>query len=207
MAFTLSVITFIAGFIPIVGAVVAGTLAVLVALVSLGFTKALIVLAIVIVVQQLEGNILSPMLQSRAMDLHPVIVLISVTVGGGLFGLVGAFLAVPVAAMIAVAYRYVLDMLRIHSGERTADELDFVTPEGLTIAKIAEEESAHEREEWHKERDWSAAPVIDEVPQPSERVSKTSGVNTGVSKGLNPSLKKLREQSAKLRRLGVKRNR
>ena len=157
MAFTLSVITFVAGFIPIVGAVVAGTLAVLVALVSLGFTKALIVLAIVIVVQQLEGNILSPMLQSRAMDLHPVIVLISVTVGGGLFGLVGAFLAVPVAAMIAVAYRYVLDMLRIHSGERTAEELDFVTPEGLTIAKIAEEESAHEREEWHQERDWSAA--------------------------------------------------
>lgn len=137
------------------------------------------------------------------MDLHPVIVLISVTVGGGLFGLVGAFLAVPVAAMIAVAYRYVLDMLRIHSGERTAEELDFVTPEGLTIAKIAEEESAHEREEWHKERDWSAAPVIDEVRQPSERAAKTTGVN----QGLNPSLKKLREQSAKLRRLGVKRNR
>ena len=64
MAFTLSVITFIAGFIPIVGAVVAGALAVLVALVSLGFTEALIVLAIVIVVQQLEGNILSPMLLS-----------------------------------------------------------------------------------------------------------------------------------------------
>ncbi|WP_373271002.1 AI-2E family transporter [Corynebacterium riegelii] len=207
MAFTLSVITFVAGFIPIVGAVVAGTLAVLVALVSLGFTKALIVLAIVIVVQQLEGNILSPMLQSRAMDLHPVIVLISVTVGGGLFGLVGAFLAVPVAAMIAVAYRYVLDMLRIHSGERTADELDFYTSEGAVIAKIAEEESAHERQEWHQERDWSAAPIIDEVPQPAERVSKTPGVNTGVSKGLNPSLKKLREQSAKLRRLGVKRNR
>ena len=127
--------------------------------------------------------------------------------GGGLFGLVGAFLAVPVAAMIAVAYRYVLDMLRIHSGERTADELDFYTSEGAVIAKIAEEESAHERQEWHQERDWSAAPIIDEVPQPAERVSKTPGVNTGVSKGLNPSLKKLREQSAKLRRLGVKRNR
>lgn len=169
MAFTLSVITFLAGFIPIVGAVVAGALAVLIALVSLGFTKALIVLAIVIAVQQLEGNILSPMLQSRAMDLHPVIVLISVTVGGGLFGLVGAFLAVPVAAMVAVTYRYMLDMLRIHSGERTADELDFFTPEGLAIAQIEQEESVHTRREWRAEREWSTTPVMDEVvdaPQP-----------------------------------------
>ena len=105
MAFTLGVITFIAGFIPLVGAIVAGALAVLIALVSLGFTKALIVLAIVLAVQQLEGNVLSPLLQSRAMKLHPVIVLVSVTVGGGLFGLVGAFLAVPVAATLAAISR------------------------------------------------------------------------------------------------------
>lgn len=190
MAFTLSVITFICGFIPIVGAVVAGTLAVLVALVSLGFTEALIVLAIVIVVQQLEGNVLSPMLQSRAMDLHPVIVLISVTVGGGLFGLVGAFLAVPVAAMIAVAYRYVLDMLRLHAGEVTAGELEFLTPEGLAIAQIEEEESVHERKQWRTERDWSTAPVVDEVVEPAPP-------GPGAT-----SWKKLRERSRKIRRLG-----
>lgn len=188
MAFTLSVITFIAGFIPIVGAVVAGALAVLVALVSLGFTKALITLAIVIVVQQLEGNVLSPMLQSRAMDLHPVIVLISVTIGGGLFGLVGAFLAVPVAAMIAVAYRYLLDMLRIHSGERTADELDFFTPEGLAIAQIEEEESIYERKQWRESREFTAAPIMDEVVEPADRGSGTT------------SWSKLRKRSAKLRR-------
>lgn len=188
MAFTLSVITFICGFIPIVGAVVAGTLAVLVALVSLGFTEALIVLAIVIVVQQLEGNVLSPMLQSRAMDLHPVIVLISVTVGGGLFGLVGAFLAVPVAAMIAVAYRYVLDMLRLHAGEVAADELEFLTPEGLAIAQIEEEESVHERQQLRKERDWSTAPVVDEVVEPAPPSAGTT------------SWKKLRERSRKIRR-------
>ena len=137
MAFTLAVITFMAGFIPIVGAVTAGALAVLVALVSLGFTEALIVLAIVIAVQQLEGNVLSPMLQSRAMNLHPVIVLVSVTIGGGIFGLVGAFLAVPAAAMIAVCYRYLLDILRIHSGEKAADDIDFVTEEGRTIAAVS----------------------------------------------------------------------
>lgn len=192
MAFTLSVITFIAGFIPIVGAVVAGALAVLVALVSLGFTEALIVLAIVIVVQQLEGNILSPMLQSRAMNLHPVIVLISVTIGGGLFGLVGAFLAVPVAAMVAVAYRYLLDMLRIHSGERSADELDFLTPEGLAIAQIEQEESVYERKQWRGDRDWSTAPVLDDVVPPAQP-------GPGAT-----SWKKLRERSSKLRRAGGK---
>lgn len=192
MAFTLSVITFIAGFIPIVGAVVAGALAVLVALVSLGFTEALIVLAIVIVVQQLEGNILSPMLQSRAMNLHPVIVLISVTIGGGLFGLVGAFLAVPVAAMVAVAYRYLLDMLRIHSGERSADELDFLTPEGRAIAQIEQEESVYERKQWRGDRDWSTAPVLDDVVAPAQP-------GPGAT-----SWKKLRERSSKLRRAGGK---
>lgn len=192
MAFTLSVITFIAGFIPIVGAVVAGALAVLVALVSLGFTEALIVLAIVIVVQQLEGNILSPMLQSRAMNLHPVIVLISVTIGGGLFGLVGAFLAVPVAAMVAVTYRYLLDMLKIHSGERSADELDFLTPEGLAIAQIEQEESVYERKQWRGDRDWSTAPVLDDVVAPAQP-------GPGAT-----SWKKLRERSSKLRRAGGK---
>lgn len=190
MAFTLSVITFLGGFIPIVGAVVAGALAVLVALVSLGFTEALIVLGIVIAVQQLEGNILSPMLQSRAMDLHPVIVLISVTVGGGLFGLVGAFLAVPVTAMIAVAYRYVLEMVRLHSGEVTADELEFLTPEGLAIAQIEQEEAVYERQQWRKDKDWSAAPVVDEVVEPAEP-------GPGAT-----SWKKLRERSRKLRRAG-----
>lgn len=190
MAFTLSVITFLGGFIPIVGAVVAGALAVLVALVSLGFTEALIVLGIVIAVQQLEGNILSPMLQSRAMDLHPVIVLISVTVGGGLFGLVGAFLAVPVTAMIAVAYRYVLEMVRLHSGEVTADELEFLTPEGLAIAQIEQEEAVYERQQWRKDKDWSAAPVVDEVVEPAEPGPGTT------------SWKKLREHSRKLRRAG-----
>nr|WP_245527493.1 AI-2E family transporter [Corynebacterium lipophiloflavum] len=159
MAFTLSVITFIAGFIPIVGAVVAGALAVLIALVSLGFTEAIIVLLIVLAVQQLEGNVLSPVLQSKAMDLHPVIVLVSVTIGGGLFGLVGAFLAVPVAAMIAVVFRYMMDVMKIHSGEKKADQLIFSTPEGLAIAELEEQESIYERKQWRGDRDWATTPV------------------------------------------------
>ena len=161
MAFTLGVITFIAGFIPLVGAIVAGALAVLIALVSLGFTKALIVLAIVLAVQQLEGNILSPLLQSRAMKLHPVIVLVSVTVGGGLFGLVGAFLAVPVAATLAVVFRYIQDMLRLHAGEVSAADLTFATDVGRALAEAEERESDTARTDLLSQHAWSP-PTVDE---------------------------------------------
>lgn len=162
MAFTLAVITFMAGFIPLVGAIVAGALAVLIALVSLGFTKALIVLGIVIAVQQLEGNVLSPLLQSRAMNLHPVIILVSVTVGGGLFGLVGAFLAVPVAATLAVVFRYIQDMLRLHAGEVSANDLTFSTEVGRALAEAEERESNIEREELLSQRAWTPPAVDDE---------------------------------------------
>lgn len=106
LAIPLAVLTFIGGFIPIVGAFVAGVLAVLVALVSEGLTGALIILAVVFAVQQLEGNVLSPWLQSKSMQLHSGVVLLSVTLGSTLFGIVGAFLAVPVCAVGAVVIRY-----------------------------------------------------------------------------------------------------
>lgn len=169
MAFTLAVITFMAGFIPLVGAIVAGALAVLIALVSLGFTKALIVLAIVIGVQQLEGNILSPLLQSRAMNLHPVIVLVSVTVGGGLFGLVGAFLAVPVAATVAVVFRYAQDILRLHAGEVSASDLTFSTDVGRALAEAEERESNDARDELMSQHPWTPPAVEEETnvaPEP-----------------------------------------
>ena len=111
LALVLAVLTFFGGFIPIVGAFVAGALAVLVALVANGLTTALIVLAIIIAVQQLEGNLLQPMLQSRSMKLHAVVVLLAVTAGGSLYGIPGAFLAVPVAAVAAVLVRYLGEQL------------------------------------------------------------------------------------------------
>lgn len=139
LAFVLAVLTFFAGFIPIVGAVTAGALAVLVALVSNGVTTALIVLALVIAVQQLEGNVLSPILQSKAMNLHPAIVLLSVTVGSSLFGIVGAFLAVPVAASIAVWLRYHGDLVSLRSGELTVDEIQIETARAAGNTGSAEE--------------------------------------------------------------------
>jgi predicted PurR-regulated permease PerM len=107
----LAVLTFFGAFIPIIGAFVAGAFAVLIALVSNGFTTALIVLAIVVAVQQLEGNVLQPIIQGRGLNLHAAVVILAVTAGSSLAGIIGAFLSVPVAALIAVAYRYGRDML------------------------------------------------------------------------------------------------
>jgi predicted PurR-regulated permease PerM len=117
----LAVLTFFGGFIPIIGAFVAGAFAVLIALVSNGFTTALIVLAIVILVQQIEGNVLQPIIQGRGFNLHAAVVILAVTAGSSLAGIIGAFLSVPVAAIIAVVYRYIRDELDAHSPEIADD--------------------------------------------------------------------------------------
>jgi predicted PurR-regulated permease PerM len=111
LALPLAVLTFLGGFVPIVGALVAGALSVLVALVSNGFTTALIVLAIIVAVQQLEGNVLQPILQGRTLSLHAAVVLLAVTAGGTLYGIAGAFLAVPVVAAAAVVMRYLSERI------------------------------------------------------------------------------------------------
>ncbi len=111
LAIPLAVLTFLGAFVPIVGAIVAAALGVLVALVSNGFTTALIVLAIIVVVQQLEGNVMQPILQGRSLRLHAAVVLLAVTAGGTLFGIAGAFLSVPVAATGAVVLRYLSERI------------------------------------------------------------------------------------------------
>ncbi|CAL9359046.1 Putative transport protein [Streptomyces sp. enrichment culture] len=107
----LAVLTFVSAFVPIVGALFAGFVAVLIALVSNGLTDALIVLAIIVVVQQLEGNVFQPIIQSRGLGLHAAVVLLAVTLGGSLTGIVGSLLAVPVAALIAVVWNYLREQL------------------------------------------------------------------------------------------------
>lgn len=106
LAVPLAVLTFLGGLVPIAGAVVAGALAVLVALVSNGLTAALIVLAIVVGVQQIEGNVLQPILQGRTLRLHAAVVVLAVTAGAALYGVAGAFLAVPFVAALAALLRY-----------------------------------------------------------------------------------------------------
>ncbi|MBB2991196.1 putative PurR-regulated permease PerM [Mycolicibacterium iranicum] len=122
LAYALAIITFIGGFVPIVGAFVAGGLAVLIALVANGPVNALIVLGIILAVQQLEGNVLQPWLQSKSMKLHAVIVLLAVTLGASTFGVIGAFLAVPVAAAAAVIIRYYGEQVGKRAGEGVGGE-------------------------------------------------------------------------------------
>ena len=106
LALPLIVLTWVAAFFPIVGAVTAGAAAVLVALVANGPTEALIVLAAIVVVQQVEGNVLYPVVVGPRLQLHPIVVLMSVALGGTLAGIAGAFLAVPVATVCAAALNY-----------------------------------------------------------------------------------------------------
>lgn len=99
LALPLAVIVFVGGFIPIIGATVAGALAAMVALVANGPVEALIVLAIVIGVQQLEGNLLQPVVMGRTLSLHALIVLLALTIGTIVGGFFGALLAVPYTAV------------------------------------------------------------------------------------------------------------
>ncbi|WP_371525024.1 AI-2E family transporter [Streptomyces sp. NBC_01283] len=118
----LAVLTFVSAFVPIVGALFAGLVAVLIALVSNGLTDALIVLVIIVVVQQLEGNVFQPIIQSRGLGLHAGVILLAVTLGANLAGVVGSLLAVPVAALIAVVWNYLREQLSDPPQEPAADD-------------------------------------------------------------------------------------
>ncbi|MFF5229660.1 AI-2E family transporter [Dactylosporangium sp. NPDC000521] len=100
LALALVLLTFIAAFVPIVGATVAGTVAVAVAFVARGPTTALLVLAAVLLVQQLEGHLLHPLVMRRAVRLHPVVTLLAIGVGTLLAGIAGAVVAVPTCAFV-----------------------------------------------------------------------------------------------------------
>ena len=97
----LTLLVFLGGFVPVIGAFTSGLLATLVALATGGLTSALVVLGVVLAVQQIEGNVLQPMIMRRAVSLHPVVILTVLTAGAVIVGVVGAFLAVPIAATLA----------------------------------------------------------------------------------------------------------
>jgi predicted PurR-regulated permease PerM len=103
LVFSLMVLTFLGAFFPLVGAVVAGIVAVLVALVSGGVTDALLTLAVVVAVQQIEGDVVAPLVYGRTLSLHPAVILLALTAGGVVAGIAGAAFAVPLAAVVKVA--------------------------------------------------------------------------------------------------------
>lgn len=99
LALPLAVLVFVLAFIPIVGATLAGILAALVALVANGPLSAVLVVGVVVLVNQLEGNFLQPVLMGRALKLHSLVILLALTIGTVLSGVLGAVLAVPIAAV------------------------------------------------------------------------------------------------------------
>ena len=103
LALPVALLTFLAAFVPFVGAIVAGAVAVLVALGTAGVDAALIVLVVAVALQQLDNDLLAPIVYGRAVKLHPVAVLLGITAGGALFGLAGSFLAVPFTAVVVNA--------------------------------------------------------------------------------------------------------
>ncbi|OFI37760.1 AI-2E family transporter [Arthrobacter sp. SW1] len=107
LALPLGVLVFIGSFIPVVGALVTGAIAVLLALVANGWVNALIMLGIVLLVQQLESHILQPIVMGKAVSLHPVAVILSVAAGSYLAGIPGALFAVPLLAVANTAVRYI----------------------------------------------------------------------------------------------------
>ena len=99
LALPLIVLTWFAAFFPIIGSVVVGVAAVLVALVAQGVGTAVVITIVILAVQQLEGNVLYPVVVGPRLRLHPITVLLAVAIGGTIAGLAGAFLAVPAATV------------------------------------------------------------------------------------------------------------
>ena len=103
--FPLAALVFLGAFIPIVGASVSGAVAVLVALVDKGWVVALILLGAVILVQQLEGHVLQPLIMGRAVAIHPLAVIFGIASGVVLAGIIGALVAVPLIAVLNTGVR------------------------------------------------------------------------------------------------------
>ena len=105
LALPLAVLVFFGAFVPIVGAFVTGFVAVVVALAANGVWTAVAVFAAILGVQQVEGHILQPLVMGRMVRLHPLAVVLAVTAGSLLAGIVGAVVAVPLVAVVNVVVR------------------------------------------------------------------------------------------------------
>lgn len=113
-ALSLSLLTAVLDFIPVFGPIIAGVITVLFVVLD-SWLKALFVLVVFIIIQQIEGSILSPILTKRFIGLPPVLVLLSLAIGGKLFGVLGAVLAVPLAGII---FEFLRDFLKKRKEEK-----------------------------------------------------------------------------------------
>lgn len=127
-------IVFMSSFIPIIGAVVSGLVAVMLVLVLKSFWAAVIMLVIVLAVQQIEGNVLQPILMSKAVELHPLAVFLGVAVGGTVAGIPGALFVIPLMAFVNSTGLYLSGRDPAPSmGSDDLDSTDLALPPGPTL--------------------------------------------------------------------------
>ncbi len=126
-AFPLAALVFLGAFIPIIGAALSGTVAILVALVDRGPVTALAVLVAVIAVQQFEGHVLQPLIMGRAVAIHPLAVIVAITAGAILAGIIGALVAVPIVAVLNTGVRHLAEL---HRARASGDQPRPVEPTG-----------------------------------------------------------------------------
>ena len=166
LAIPLAALVFLGGFIPLVGATLTGAVAVLVALVTEGPVTAGLVLLAVVVVQQVESQVLAPVVLGRTLELHPVAVTVSLTAGGILGGILGAAAAVPLVAALWAVVRALrpdvptprlvgapVEVVAESVAETDdaglvggADGQDPLAPDGVTTAQAAHGVGAEQRE-------------------------------------------------------------
>jgi putative heme transporter len=124
LALPLASLVFLGAFIPLVGALISGLLAVVVALLAKGIVYALITLGLLIAVNQLEAHLLQPLVMGRAVSIHPLGVVLAISTGGVLAGIVGALLAVPTVAFFNNAMQVLLAKDPSAESEKQAEEAD-----------------------------------------------------------------------------------
>ena len=170
LAIPLGVLVFLCSFIPVIGALFSGAVAVLLALVALGPVQALIMLGIVLLVQQVESHILQPLIMGKAVSLHPLAVIFSVAGGSMIFGAVGALFAVPTLAVVNSVVRYLADRGWEHDPGLRDEE--FLFPHEVARREQAEEK-AQERQESVKNLA-SRVPSRQKAEEPENQASEAS---------------------------------
>ncbi|MEO7058416.1 MAG: AI-2E family transporter [Lapillicoccus sp.] len=128
LAVALGVLVFIGSFIPIIGSLLFGGLAVLVTLISEGVAPAVVVVVILLIDSQIEGHVLQPLVVGRAVQLHPVAVVLALTAGGLVGGIVGAIITIPIVASLHAAVKYLTGVEDLHGHPRRVNA-DRMAPE------------------------------------------------------------------------------
>jgi predicted PurR-regulated permease PerM len=163
--FAIGVLVFLGAFVPIVGAFVAGTVAVLVAFVDHGIVVALLMLGGVVLVQQIESHVLQPFLMGRFVAIHPLGIIIAIAAGILLAGIAGALVAVPFAAAANAVVQHLASQTRVGEDPEEALEDDYAErgePPPAEAGESAAAQAAEERRDDGAVGDLDDAVIADE---------------------------------------------